>query len=108
MRLVDADDYLKSLQLAISVLEKKKRECDEVQQFGIDLSISCIAATINGLAEQQTVEAVPLSWWHNLKETITELRDNNADDMECDAYKIGRFLCNMIDIIEKRGTQNEL
>ena len=108
MRLVDADDYLKSLQLAISVLEKKKIECDEVQQFGIDLSISCIAATINGLAEQQTVEAVPLSWWRDLKETITELRDNNEEDKECDAYKIGRFLCNMIDIIEKRGTQNEL
>lgn len=69
-------------------------------------NIKKMAAMREIVEEEPTVEAVPLSWWRDLKETITELRDNNEEDKECDAYKIGRFLCNMIDIIEKRGSQN--
>lgn len=105
MRLVDADDYLKSLQLAISVLEKKKRECDEVQQFGIDLSMSCIAATINSLAEQQTVESVPLSWWNELKDFLKSWKDDPWETITTSA--IAELVLNKMNFIEEKGTEKQ-
>lgn len=105
MRLVDADDYLKSLQLAMSVLEEKKRECDEVQQFGIDLSMSCIAATINSLAEQQTVESVPLSWWNELKDFLKSLKDDPLETITTSV--IAELVLNQMNRIEEKGTEKQ-
>lgn len=105
MRLVDADDYLKSLQLAMSVLEEKKKECDEVQQFGIDLSMSCIAATINSLAEQQTVESVPLGWWNELKDFLKSWKDDPWETIATSVI-VGLVL-NQMNRIEEKGTEKQ-
>lgn len=40
--------------------------------------------------------------WNRLKSTITELRDNNKDDeRNREVYSVAKFLCNLIDVIER-------
>ena len=39
--------------------------------------------------------------WNELKETIEELRDNNANNG--DVYSVLKFLCNLMEVIEAHG-----
>lgn len=42
--------------------------------------------------------------WNELKSCITELRDNNADDASnSEVYSVAKYLCNLIDVIEKKN-----
>ena len=59
-RLIDADDFVESLQKGMSVLEEEQTKYDDMRKAIIGMSISYIGATINSVAEMPTIDAVPV------------------------------------------------
>ena len=60
----------------------------------------CPADGIKALMElQPTVQAVPIELWNELKETITEMRDNDGTGTQ---QEVCKFLTNLMDVLEKQ------
>ncbi len=111
VRLIDANEFVDGLQKALEIIEadKQKREksdnpliCGSVE--AINVSASMIGTTINAIAAQPTVDAVPREWWNELESTVSKLVEDNDNFPENKQfYDCARFLLNLMGVIERRS-----
>ena len=90
-RLIDADDFVESLQKGMSVLEEEQSKYDGMRKAIIEMSISYIGATINSVAEMPTISAVPAVRCGECKHGVpdTNCIGEKAIRCECDDNPYG-------------------
>ena len=59
-------------------------------------------SVLREIEELSSIDAVPREWWDELKETVSELVENNKDVPENKQfYDCARFLLNLMNVISK-------
>ena len=68
-------------------------------------SIKKMAAMREIVEEEPTVEAVPLSWWHELKDFLKSWKDDPWEKITTSA--IAELVLNKMNFIEEKGTEKQ-